>query len=193
MTKRLSVLALDLATVTGWAAWGQGFNSSLPACDAVRLKGRSGEVGMSTEHLRLVLNELHRRFAFTHIFFEAQHIPMPKKHKPDGEVQSRPINIETIYKLISLGGMVEWWGYKAGVEVFKVEIGSWRKHFLGRGTGFKKAGMDPKDEAIRRCEAIGVLTTNHNTAEAVGILDYSLTLFDNLVPPWRDKAIFERI
>lgn len=188
MTQRLSVLALDLASTTGWAAWQTDQNSPLPACDAVRLPGKAGEVGPSTEGLRLLLNELNRRYVFTHIFFEAQHIPAPKK-KGGG---TKSINIETVYKLISLGGMAEWWAYKMKVPVFKVEIGTWRKHFLGRGSGFAKAGLDGKEEAIRKCEAIGVFTSDHNAADAVGILDYSLTLFDNVTPPWRDKAIFER-
>lgn len=191
MADRLSVLALDLATVTGWSAWHPGLNEPRPHFDAVRLKGKVGEVGKASESLRVLLGKLFYTYRPTHVCFEAQHVPVPKFNRATGQITTT-MSIDTVYKLIALGAMVEWYCYRTGVPSFKVEISTWRKHFLGRGGGFKKAGLDPKQEAIKKCEAIGVYTENDNAAEAVGILDYFLTLCPDVVPPWRHQSIFER-
>src|SRR3546814_14980750 len=78
-------------------------------------------------------------------------------------------NIDTIYRLIALGGVIEKFAYQVMPKgqkkpwVYKVHISEWRKHFLGRGGGFKKTedkknylpGHDPKELAIQRCAQYG--------------------------------------
>src|SRR3546814_13386099 len=57
--------------------------------------------------------------------------------------------------------------------VYKVHISEWRKHFLGRGGGFKKTedkknylpGHDPKELAIQRCAQYGWHTDIADAAE----------------------------
>src|SRR3546814_16206710 len=84
--------------------------------------------------------------------------------------------------------------------VYKVHISEWRKHFLGRGGGFKKTedkknylpGHDPKELAIQRCAQYGWHTDIADAAEAVGILDFGLTMIPDYERPWRDALLMKR-
>src|SRR3546814_15095463 len=81
--------------------------------------------------------------------------------------------------------------------VYKVNISEWRKHFLGRGGGFKKTedkknylpGHDHKELAIQRCAQYGWHTDIADAAEAVGILDFGLTMIPDYERPWRDALL----
>lgn len=196
---KTSVLALDLATTTGWAWHTPGMPR--PFFGAFKLPGEPGEVGRPADALEHWLRGMYIRSRdagapITHWFFEAQHI-------------DAKINIDTIYRLITLGGLVEKFAFQVMPKgqkkpwVYKVEIGKWRKHFIGRGGGFKRdqtvpgkhkpylPGEDPKDIAIARCEAYGWHTDVADAAEACGILDYSLTLITGYERPWRDALLLK--
>lgn len=182
------VLALDLATTTGWALHRPGMER--PFFGAERLPGKPIDVGRPAERLRQILAEKHELYGgLTDIIFEAQHIGSVMD-KRTGKM--RNISIDTIYRLIALGGIVEWFAHCVGARCYKVHIQEWRKHFLGRGTGFK--GRDPKDIAIDRCAALGWHTDVADAAEACGILDFYLHLLKRAVPeypiPWRDRELF---
>lgn len=195
-----AVLALDLATTTGWALHLRGLQR--PLWDSERLPGGPQSVGEPADRLERLLRELQIMMlphgGITHFFFEAQHIPMPKKGQRHGNV-----NIDTVYRLIALGGIVEKFAYQVGGHCYKVEIPTWRKHFLGRGSGFKRTdngkqylpGEDPKELAIQRCAQYGWHTDIGDEAEALGILDFSLTLIEqadqSYIRPWRDNAMME--
>src|SRR3546814_16320005 len=79
--------------------------------------------------------------------------------------------------------------------VYKVHISEWRKHFLGRGGGFKKTeakknylpGHDPKELAIQRCAQYGWHTDIADAPEAVGIPEFGTPLIPDTEPPWRDR------
>jgi hypothetical protein len=194
------VLALDLATTTGWALHAPGMER--PFFDAFTLPGGPRDIGVPCLALEDWLEEMWETFAdmggFSHVCFEAQHIN-PK------------MSVENAYRLICLGGIVErcvarWCrevkektGKGNMVRVYKVDISTWRKHFLGRGSGFKRdktkkgkpyfPGEDPKEIAVNRCTQYGWHTDIHDAAEACGILDYFLSLIPNYHRPWRDRAL----
>lgn len=198
---KTSVLALDLATTTGWA-W-HANPMPRPFFGAFRLPGGPSDIGQPAAALEAWLLE-HlatadaARQPITHIFFEAQHI-------------AEKINIDTAYRLIGLGATIEKVAYQEHIRrggrhqhkihVYKVFISEWRKHFLGRGAGFKKTadkkaylpGEDPKELAILRCRQYGWFTDIADAAEACGILDYSLSMIgDDIHPrPWRDEALLK--
>lgn len=190
-----TILALDLATTTGWALHQQGMER--PFFDAVRLPGGPKDVGPPVDALRKLIVDKHKLYGITDLVFEAQHIPTPKK----GSTHST-LSLETVYRLIALGGMAEWCAYKLGIKrCFKVHIPSWRLHFLGRGTGFKRGpngnylpGEDPKELAVRQCEKFRWHTQVADAAEACGILDYYIHLVakedPNCLIPWRDRPLF---
>ena len=204
---KTSVLALDLATTTGWAWHADGMPR--PFFGAFKLPGDPEEVGRPADALERWLRDFYIKtrdagMPLTHYFFEAQHI------------DSR-INIDTVYRLIALGALVEKFAFQTRPKgqskawVFKVHISQWRKHFIGRGGGFKREkiekivkgekklvtggylpGEDPKELAIQRCGEYGWHTDISDAAEAVGILDYALTMIPNHPRPWRDELLMRK-
>lgn len=187
-----SVLALDLATTTGWAWHRVGMPR--PFFGAFKLPGKPDEIGLTAAALEKWLFEFNADLSedskLTHIFFEAQHI-------------SSKVNMQTAYRLIGLGATVEkcaWQIPTVKDRVYKVEIQTWRKHFLGRGAGFKRTedkkaylpGEDPKEIALQRAAHYGWHIDVADAAEACGILDYSLTCIGDAHPrPWRDEAMMK--
>lgn len=168
----MSVLALDLSTVTGWALHDTGMEE--PLYGTLTLPRTPEEVGPPCEALRTFLRDQHKLWNFTDVVFEAQHV-------------SARMDMKTVYKLIALGGMVEWWAFKMGIRCYQVPIATWRKHFLGKGGGMKR------EEAKTRCMAVmqqlGWDTDEIDAAEACGILDYFLSLNPNYDRPWRDRML----
>jgi hypothetical protein len=194
---KTSVLALDLATTTGWA-W-HSVEMPRPFFGAFRLPGDPGEVGKPADALESWLFTMYERSVnagapITHWFFEQQHI-------------GANVDVRNVYRLIALGGIVEKvaWQLKppgqSKVWCYGVPIQSWRKHFLGRGSGFKRdhtkkgkpylPGEDPKEIAIQKCGEFGWFTDVADAAEACGILDYALAeIGDKIHPrPWRDALL----
>lgn len=197
-----SVLALDLATTTGWAWHAEGMPR--PFFGAFTLPGDPGDVGRPADALERWLRSMYLRTRdagspITHWYFEAQHLG-----KPQGKGGKGGINIETVYRLIALGGVVEKFAYQVKPTLqkkpwcYKVHISEWRKHFLGRGSGFKRGkdgkylpGEDPKDIAIQRCSEYGWHTDIADAAEACGILDFGLSLIPDYERPWRDALLMK--
>lgn len=173
-----TVLALDIATTTGWALHHKGMER--PFFGAFRLPGGTMAVGQQADALERWLRDMAiacraNGQPITHYFFEAQHL-------------AAKVNIDTIYRLIALGGIVEKFAYQTNATTcLKVHISEWRRHFIGRGAAFGKD--DPKQMAIARCAKYGWHMDVADAAEACGILDYALTLIPNYERPWRDKAL----
>lgn len=183
-----TVLALDLATVTGWALWQPELER--PFFGAMRLPGGTNDVGAQVEALRAFLQEKHDLYKFTDIVFEDQLIP--------GNVNS-----STARRLMGLAAIVEWFCFVNKIRCWSIELSTWRKHFIGRGSGFKRsktkpfaylAGEDPKEMAIRKCEEFGWHTNVADAAEACGVLDYYLHLLAKadrkFIIPWRTATMF---
>ena len=172
------VLALDLATTTGWAWHRPGMPR--PFFGAERLPGGPRDVGQPADRLERMLRDLYvltkSEGGISHFFFEAQHL-------------AAKINIDTVYRLIALGGIVEKFAFQVGAKAYKVNIAEWRKHFLGKGSGFKARGEDQKELAIQRCAQYGWHTDVADAAEALGILDFALTMIPDYPRPWRDNAL----
>lgn len=196
---KTSVLALDLATTTGWAWHAVGMPR--PFFGAFRLPGSPEDVGQPCDALerwlRLMFVQTRDHGApITHWFFEAQHV-------------DAKINIDTLYRLIGLGATVEKFAWqvkpkdRAKAWVYKVHISTWRSHFLGRGSGFKRnkdvkgrpylPGEDPKELAIQKCGEFGWHTDIADAAEACGILDYGLAQIGDAIHPrpWRDALLMK--
>jgi hypothetical protein len=205
---KTSVLALDLATTTGWAWHAVGMPR--PFFGAFRLPGGPADVGQPCDALERFLRKMFvdtrdRGMPITHWFFEAQHV-------------DAKINIDTVYRLIGLGATVEKFAWQVKPKdqrkawAYKVHISTWRSHFLGRGSGFKREkitkvvkgvekvvsgnylpGEDPKELAIQRCAEFGWHTDIADAAEACGILDYGLSQIGDAIHPrpWRDVLLMK--
>lgn len=186
--RQAAVLALDLATTTGWALHRPGMER--PFFGAFRLPGDANAVGQPLDALERWLRDMalntRSEGGISHFFFEDQHVGA---------------NARTAYRLIGLGALVEKFAYQTKANVYCVGIGEWRKHFLGRGGGFKRdktkpdkpylPGENPKELAVNRCQQYGWHTDVHDAAEACGILDFALTLIPDYHRPWRDKLLMQ--
>lgn len=188
--KQAAVLALDLATTTGWALHRPGMQR--PFFDAFMLPGPPNAIGQPCDALERWLREMaintRSEGGISHYFFEAQHI-------------AENMNPQNAYRLIGLGAIVEKFAYQTKALAYAVDISTWRKHFLGRGSGFKRdktkkgkpylPGEDPKELALQRCEQYGWHTDIHDAAEACGILDYALSIIPDYHRPWRDELLLK--
>lgn len=188
-----TVLALDLATTTGWALYQPGLER--PFFGAERLPGGPNDVGEPCYRLRQLLTEKHDLFHFTDIVFEDQFIPTQ-------------VNSSTARRLMGLAAEVETFCYARAVthrekiRCYSVELQKWRKHFIGRGGGFKRskpggpylAGEDPKELAIQKCAEFGWHTDIADAAEACGVLDYYMHILAKADAtfqiPWRLRSFF---
>jgi hypothetical protein len=166
-----SIVGLDLATRTGVALWVPGTDA--PRLSSMRLPGDPEELGRPLEALRQHLADIHAIEPITHLFFEASILP--------GKT-----NIHTVNKLCALGGMAEWFAFRIGAVCRRVEQQSWRKHFIGRGTG---KSVELKRMAVEAALMRGWNPTNDHEADAAGVLDFGLACF-NIKPPWRDAHLF---
>jgi hypothetical protein len=187
--KQAAVLALDLATTTGWALHRPGMQR--PFLDAFTLPGAANAIGEPCAALEMWLREkyleMRSQGGISHFFFEAQHI-------------AENMNPQNAYRLIGLGAIVEKFAFQVKAHCYCVDISTWRKHFIGRGSGFKRdktkkgkpylPGEDPKELAMQRCESYGWHTDIHDAAEAAGILDFGLSLLPDYHRPWRDQILF---
>ena len=191
-----SVLALDIATTTGWALHNPDLQR--PFFGALALPGGGERIGAALDKLLRFLEQLDGRMAETgrpisHIFYEKPFIP--------GQVNS-----VTSERLMGLCAVTQMFAYRRQMtSCLSVDISEWRKHFLGRGGGFKRTpdkkhylpDHDPKELAIRECARFGWHTDIADAAEACGILDYALSMLDSAVRqhgmtyprPWRDATL----
>lgn len=166
-------MGLDIATRTGAALWIPG--TAAPRLLSIKLGGEPECVDRPMEALREALAALHGLDPITHLFFEAT--ILPGKTTP-----------ATVYKLCALAAMAEWFAYRVKAQCRRVEQQSWRKRFIGRGTG---KGPDLKRMAVETARRLGWQPQDDHQAEAAGVLDYGLACFGVAVP-WADEALFAR-
>ena len=70
-------------------------------------------------------------------------------------------------RLSELKGITEMVAKEFGVDLFEVNLQTWRKHFTGKGNA-------TKDQTIWMCKQRGWSPKDDNAADALGILDYSV-------------------
>lgn len=176
------VLALDLATVTGYAL---GDHDGIKLSGARRMPDTGDDLG---------------RFAFA---FRAWLTTGLTRHRPRRIVFEQPIlskqtNINTCRKLYGLAWQTELTCRDLGFECGEVNMSDWRKHFLGKGYPRKRALV--KKAVMARCVDRGFKFDSDDEAEAIAILDYTLAcenpqnalsatpLFQNVTQPFEIAA-----
>jgi hypothetical protein len=172
----MCVLALDIATKTGWALFEEGMTR--PHMGSLTLKTKNQGNGFAGENLRKLIAEKHEIYGIEYLVFESQHI-------------GKKINPQLVYMLIGLGMMTEWMAHRMKAQCFTVDIGTWRKHFIGTGGLGRDAA---KKKAIDMCRSYGWAPADDNEADACGILDYFLSLpaiAQHYTRPWRDQQIMQ--
>ena len=165
-----SVLALDVATVTGWAVGPIGAAAPATALEAsagitdpqplsgthrIGIKGtKDGAFFSAYEHWLRDLVAVH---APDYIVYEAPYISTDK-------------HIKTARRLLGMAAITEMTAHQLGVKVFEANNATVRKHFCGKGNA-------PRGELKRmvqeECTRRGWVFTDDNEADALSLFDYA--------------------
>lgn len=84
--------------------------------------------------------------------------------------------------LIALFGAACAAGANAGANVNTGHVGTWRRHFIGRGN---MPGKEAKAATIARCHLFGWKVENHDEADAAGLWSFGMSI---TYPKWAPKA-----
>lgn len=170
----MRVLALDLATSTGWAVADMESYRPLTAIELAGVapvpKPRSGvyaipkakrdDLGAFLDAFDEWLGGLFAMAEPTFVAFEAPWVG-PKTHQ------------DTAHKLLNLAGQVELRCYRSDFvkRYFKANNSRVRAHFIGPGRG-KRAEI--KAKTIAECNARGWQVESDDEADALALLDYAM-------------------
>ena len=160
------VLALDLATLTGWAC---GATEGTPVSHGVCAMPKTGEdLGRYLAHFRDWLNLAIDEMEPGEIIFESP-------------ILRGATTIATLRKLYSLAGVTELVARDRRILVTEAQIDTIRLHFIRTN----RAPRDIKDAKVRRmwlkaktiaeCKARGFSCTDDNEADAIALLSLRLS------------------
>lgn len=166
-------VALDLSIRSaGFACWEPG--QERPVSGVWELAPGLEWVARAFCRLQRNLMDLHRVTPITSLLYEDS-LPAERLH---GQT-----NRDTLKAAVGLTAHAESFGEAIGARVRFVNQSTWRRHFLGRmKRGTRTA--DLKHMAMQRCRQLGFSPTKHDEAEALGMLDYDVSL-SGITPPWR--------
>lgn len=146
------VLALDVATKTGWCVDGPA--TCPPRAGVFALTGGADGIGRACYRFSEWLCQMFATWKPEVVSFEA---PLMGGH---GVV----MNANTARLLISLCGHVESCAHGYGIRCLEEHVQSVRKSFLGHGRP-----DNPKKAVVERCKLLGWSVTDHNAADAVAL------------------------
>lgn len=152
------LLALDLATNTGWCA---GDGSSDPELGTVRMPSTGEEIGPFGDFFERWLNIKLDELQPSMVMFEAPLLP-GAKIGDDGHLVKAPTSIATTRKLQGLAWSVEVQCHRRRLEVREVYGATVKKELSGSGRGQKPDMM----AAARRC---GLAPKSFDEADAFGV------------------------
>lgn len=175
----MRIIALDLSKrSTGWAVWHQGWHVPFPRYGSVQLGSEYTSDGGTCLKLHRTLADLHATLGFDHLYFEK---PLTQMQRGGASNTGNDIQVKLV-------GHAESFGEAFALRtVMGIDIASWRKHFVGkmpRGTKSK----DWKWYADERCRQYGWKPRNSDEADALGLLDYCISL-QGVTPPWRADEV----
>ena len=151
------VLALDLATTTGWAS---GRPEGPPEFGSVKFTGSRAQ---AYRQLRTWLDATWnvRDFQPDLIVYESPAVP---------SIMSGKTNIDTIKRLMGLAEHLEEWA-EDKIELREASVSQVRAHFLGRNMKSKEA----KPLTIQRCHERGWRVSGEDEADACALWDYQVS------------------
>jgi hypothetical protein len=180
------VLALDVATTTGWACGPPG---SRPTWGSFRAAGRDRgvETGEVLHRFRLWLDERLGDWRPAWVVFEAPYVPRtaPTRIRTrTGEVvatlppKSPPIDIKVLRRLISLCGLVEMVAWQHKIACREEASNVICRHFTGHGSWGGRA--EKKAATQRMCAVHGWAGVTEDEADALALWVYAEAV---LFPP----------
>jgi hypothetical protein len=169
-----SVLALDLATVTGWA-WGQP--GSLPKFGHERFAKQGEPRPVAYRKFRLWLDLFCSARRPDLIVFESPAVP---------SFMGGKTNIETIRLLMGLAEHLEEWAWEK-FELREATTAQVRAHFIGRNLRSNVA----KPLVMARCRERGWMVETTDEADACALFSYQCAFLRPDLA-WQDTPLFER-
>jgi hypothetical protein len=170
-------LALDPATHCGWGGWGPGLPK--PPSGSFDLPSGDEDLGRAGFQLHVELARLSAVHPFERIFYEA---PMA----PSQMLGSTQLRVTA--KVFCIASHIESFAYAKNLRCRQVGMGAWRRYFVGKGAGEKRAVF--KSWARERCRQLGWNVRSHDEADACGILAYAISLDPEFKPPWHEQLLF---
>jgi hypothetical protein len=150
------LLAADISFSTG-VAWGR-MGDVRPRTALYKLTG--SDLDRALVQLDEAITMICRMETVTHFVFEASMRLVNAEHGYD-----------SAFTLISLQAVARRAATRAGALVYPVNVGTWRKHFIGSGN---LPGPVAKKKAQERCTQLGYTFQNVDAAEACGVWDYGV-------------------
>jgi hypothetical protein len=98
-------------------------------------------------------------------------------------------NVQTVMGAAGLAAHCMSFAEAVGCRWTTISIAAWRRHWIGsmpRGT----KSADLKHLAMQRARELGFNPEKHDAAEAIGQLDYQLSV-EGIVPPWRIANVLQ--
>jgi hypothetical protein len=157
------ILALDLATCTGFAVGSSGV--SVQAHGSFRLPKTGQDVGRYLVHFRDWLSARISEYEPWTIYFESPMLMGLKKTTP---MVARKLN--------SLAGVTEMVATDRGIDCREANVSNICTHFLGRGYPRKRERR--KAATMSKCRELGWNPNDDNSADALALLDYALSLIE---------------
>jgi hypothetical protein len=182
------LLALDVATVTGWA---YGVPGSRPEWGGFRAGRRGVETGECLHLFQLWLDERVETWRPDWIVFEAPYVPRtaPTRIRTrTGEIvatlpaKTPPIDIKVLRRLISLCGLVEMIAWQHQVRCREEASNVICRHFTGHGSWGGRA--EKKAATQRMCAVYGWSGVTEDEADALALWVYA----EAVLYPMVDRA-----
>jgi len=156
-----TVLALDLATTTGYAF---GKPRSTPKFGHMRIALKGWSRARAYRELRSWLGDFVHYNKIDLIVYESPAIPMQMGGRT---------TIETVRLLIGLAENLEEWA-EGLCELREASVSQVRSHFIGRN--FKSAIAKPM--TMEKCRALGWMCESHDESDACALWDYQCSWLD---------------
>jgi hypothetical protein len=168
-----AVLALDLATVSGWA-WGKP--GATPKFGHERFAKAGESRAVAYKRFRLWLS----------LFCSAKKVELVCFESPVATFLPNT-SIHTIKLLIGLCEHLEFWALEHEIELREASVAQVRSHFIGRN--LKSAIAKPL--VLARCRERGWLAETTDEADALALWDYQISC---LRPEYgtRSTPLFEK-
>lgn len=167
----IRVLALDLATVTGWAVDRPDGNGG-PLTGTVACKHQGSDFGPAYVALERFIIDAFTVHSPAFLAFEA---PLIVANRGGATVQT---NVNTVRKLFGLAAVAELVGARLGMQVYEANISTARKHFASNGRA-------KKPEVYERCRVLGWDVRSHDAADACAVWSLAKSLLE---PKWAPRS-----
>ena len=165
----MRILALDIATTTGWAF---GEPNTEPEWGSASFRG--GSLGARISRFEDWIDQMIGGLAPHYVVIEK---PLMVRYIP---------NLDTSRLLLGFTGVVEKLCYRRDVRVCEAHNAEWKKAFIGHAS---RKGRSIKADCIAKCAQHGWHVDDDNEADALGIWSHACDEFTQSANRLLGKAV----